>query len=264
MLSPVTDFESTTGGGVTGKLDGKTVRVGKRKFLEESGVSIPEDLDREAQHLEKKAQTVVWVAVHENTAGLLSIADPIKETTPKAIKALHDLGLKVIMCTGDNRKTAEAVARELGIDDFTAEVMPQDKIDIIKKLKSQGAIVAMAGDGINDAPALAEAHVGIAMGAGTDVAIESAGITLVKGGLMGITKAIHLSRAIMRNIRQNLFFAFIYNALGVPIAAGVLYPFFGVLLSPIIAGAAMSFSSLSVVANALRLRSVRIEPEGDA
>ena len=261
MLSPVTDFESTTGGGVTGKLDGKTVRVGKRKFLEESGVGIPEDLDREAQHLQEKAQTVVWVAVDKNAAGLLAIADPIKETTPKAIKALHDLGLKVIMCTGDNRKTAEAVARELGIDDFTAEVMPQDKIDIIKKLKSQGAIVAMAGDGINDAPALAESHVGIAMGTGTDVAIESAGITLVKGDLMGIAKAIHLSRAIMRNIRENLFFAFIYNALGVPIAAGVLYPFFGVLLSPIIAGAAMSFSSLSVVANALRLRSARIEPK---
>ena len=260
-LSPVTDFESTTGGGVTGKLDGKTVRVGKRKFLEELGVGIPEDLDREAQHLQEKAQTVVWVAVDKNAAGLLAIADPIKETTPKAIATLHDLGLKVIMCTGDNRKTAEAVARELGIDDFTAEVMPQDKIDIIKKLKSQGAIVAMAGDGINDAPALAESDVGIAMGTGTDVAIESAGITLVKGDLMGIAKAIHLSRAIMRNIRQNLFFAFIYNALGIPIAAGVLYPFFGVLLSPIIAGAAMSFSSLSVVANALRLRSVRFEPK---
>ena len=260
-LASVTDFESTTGGGVTGKLDGKTVRVGKRKFLEKSGVGIPEDLDREAQHLQEKAQTVVWVAVDKNAAGLLAIADPIKETTPKAIEALHDLGLKVIMCTGDNRKTAEAVARELGIDDFTAEVMPQDKIDIIKKLKSQGAIVAMAGDGINDAPALAESHVGIAMGTGTDVAIESAGITLVKGDLMGIAKAIHLSRAIMRNIRENLFFAFIYNALGVPIAAGVLYPFFGVLLSPIIAGAAMSFSSLSVVANALRLRSARIEPK---
>ena len=256
-LSPVTDFVSTTGGGVTGKLDGKTVRVGKRKFLEELGVGIPEDLDREAQQLQEKAQTVVWVAVDENAAGLLAIADPIKETTPKAIEALHYLGLKVIMCTGDNLKTAEAVARELDIDDFTAEVMPQDKIDIIKKLKSQGAIVAMAGDGINDAPALAESDVGIAMGTGTDVAIESAGITLVKGDLMGIAKAIHLSRAIMRNIRQNLFFAFIYNALGIPIAAGVLYPFFGVLLSPIIAGAAMSFSSLSVVANALRLRSVR-------
>ena len=258
-LSPVTDFASTTGGGVTGKLDGKTVRVGKRKFLEELGVGIPEDLDREAQQLQEKAQTVVWVAVDENAAGLLVIADPIKETTSRAIATLHDLGLKVIMCTGDNLKTAEAVARELGIDDFTAEVMPQDKIDIIKKLKSQGAIVAMAGDGINDAPALAESDVGIAMGTGTDVAIESAGITLVKGDLMGIAKAIHLSRAIMRNIRQNLFFAFIYNVLGIPIAAGVLYPFLGVLLSPIIAGAAMSFSSLSVVANALRLRSVRFE-----
>jgi Cu+-exporting ATPase len=260
-LSPVTDFASTTGGGVTGKLDGKTVRVGKRKFLEELGVGIPEDLDREAQQLQEKAQTVVWVAVDKNAAGLLVIADPIKETTSRAIATLHDLGLKVIMCTGDNLKTAEAVARELGIDDFTAEVMPQDKIDIIKKLKSQGAIVAMAGDGINDAPALAESDVGIAMGTGTDVAIESAGITLVKGDLMGIAKAIHLSRTIMRNIRQNLFFAFIYNALGIPIAAGVLYPFFGVLLSPIIAGAAMSFSSLSVVANALRLRSVRFEPK---
>ena len=258
-LSPVTDFASTTGGGVTGKLDGKTVRVGKRKFLEELGVGIPEDLDREAQQLQEKAQTVVWVAVDKNAAGLLVIADPIKETTSRAIATLHDLGLKVIMCTGDNLKTAEAVARELGIDDFTAEVMPQDKIDIIKKLKSQGAIVAMAGDGINDAPALAESDVGIAMGTGTDVAIESAGITLVKGDLMGIAKAIHLSRTIMRNIRQNLFFAFIYNALGIPIAAGVLYPFLGVLLSPIIAGAAMSFSSLSVVANALRLRSVRFE-----
>jgi Cu+-exporting ATPase len=260
-LVPVANFESTTGGGVTGMLNGKTVRVGKRKFLEESGITIPENLDRESQHLQEKAQTVVWVAIDKNAAGLLAVADPIKETTPKAIKALHDLGLKVIMCTGDNRKTAEAVARELGIDDFTAEVMPRDKIDIIKKLKSQGAVVSMAGDGINDAPALAESNVGIAMGTGSDVAIESAGITLVKGDLMGIAKAIHLSRAIMRNIRQNLFFAFIYNALGVPIAAGVLYPFFGVLLSPIIAGAAMSFSSLSVVANALRLRSVRIEPE---
>ena len=257
-LAPVTDFESTTGGGVTGKLDGETVRVGKRKFLEESGVGIPEDLDREAQHLQQKAQTVVWVAVDKNAAGILAIADPIKETTPKAIAALHDLGLKVIMCTGDNRKTAEAVARELGIDDFTAEVMPQEKIDIIKKLKSQGAIVAMAGDGINDAPALAESHVGIAMGTGTDVAIESAGITLVKGDLMGIAKAIHLSRTIMRNIRENLFFAFIYNVLGIPIAAGVLYPFFGMLLSPVIASVAMTFSSVSVITNALRLNRLQL------
>ncbi len=260
-LSAVTDFKSTTGGGVMGELDGKTVRVGKRKFLEESGVGIVVDWDRAAQSLQEKAQTVVWVAVDESAAGLLAIADPIKETAPRAIEALHGLGLKVIMCTGDNGKTAEAVARELGIDDFIAEVMPQDKIVVIRKLKSQGAIVAMAGDGINDAPALAEAHVGIAMGTGADVAIESAGITLLKGDLMGIAKAIHLSRATMRNIRQNLFFAFVYNALGVPIAAGLLYPFFGVLLSPIIAGAAMSLSSLSVVANALRLRSARLEPE---
>jgi P-type Cu+ transporter len=263
-LSPVADFESTTGGGVMGESKGKMVRVGKRKFIEESGVGIGEDLDRAAQQLQEKAQTVVWVAVDQSAVGLLAIADPIKETASKAIDSLHGLGLKVIMCTGDNRKTGEAVARELGIDDFAAEIMPQDKIDIVRKLKSHGAIVAMAGDGINDAPALAEAHVGIAMGTGTDVAIESAGITLLKGDLMGIVKAIHLSRAVMRNIRQNLFFAFGYNALGVPIAAGLLYPFLGVLLSPIIAGAAMSFSSLSVVANALRLRSARLGPERPA
>jgi Cu+-exporting ATPase len=257
-LPQVKDFESTTAGGVKGLLDGKTVRVGKEKFLIESGVSILEELKREAQTWQEKAQTVVWVAIGDKAAGILAIADPIKESTPKAIKALHSLGLKIIMCTGDNRKTAEAVARELGIDEVHAEVVPRDKIEIVKNLKSKGAVVAMAGDGINDAPALAEADVGIAMGTGTDVAIESAGITLVKGDLMGITKAIHVSRAVMRNIRQNLFFAFVYNALGVPIAAGVLYPLFGLLLSPMIAGAAMSFSSLSVVSNALRLRSVKV------
>jgi Cu+-exporting ATPase len=253
-LLAVNDFKSTTAGGVTGIVDGKTVRVGKEKFLIESGVSLPDDLKREAQAWQEKANTVVWIAEGDKATGILAIADPIKESTAEAIKALHALGLKVIMCTGDNRKTAEAVARELGIDEVHAEVVPRDKIEIVRKLKAQGAIVAMAGDGINDAPALAEANVGIAMGTGTDVAIESAGITLVKGDLMGITKAIHISRAVMRNIRQNLFFAFIYNALGVPIAAGILYPFFGLLLSPIIAGAAMSFSSLSVVTNALRLR----------
>ena len=186
--------------------------------------------------------------------GLLGIADPIKDTTRDAIQTLHGLGIKVIMCTGDNRKTAEAVARELGIDEVRSEVMPQDKHDIVKQFKAQGAVVAMAGDGINDAPALAAADVGVAMGTGTDVAIQSAGITLVKGDLMGIAKAFRLSRAVMRNIRQNLFFAFIYNGLGIPIAAGVLYPFAGLLLNPMIAGAAMSFSSVSVVANALRLR----------
>jgi Cu+-exporting ATPase len=254
----VENFESTTAGGVTGNVEGKTVRVGKRAFLEENGITIPSDLLKDAEAWQENARTVVWVAFDNEVAGILAIADPIKESSAEAIKALHGLGLKVIMCTGDNRKTAEAVARELGIDEVHAEVMPQDKIDIIRKLKAEGAVVAMAGDGINDAPALAEANVGIAMGTGTDVAIESAGITLVKGDLLGITKAIHLSRATMRNIRQNLFFAFIYNTLGVPVAAGVLYPFFGVLLSPMIAGAAMSVSSLSVILNALRLRKVSL------
>lgn len=257
-LLPVKNFESTTAGGVTGNVDGKTVRVGKRAFLEENEITIPSDLLKDAEAWQQNARTVVWVAFDKDVAGILAIADPIKESSAEAIKALHVLGLKVIMCTGDNRKTAEAVARELSIDEVHAEVMPQDKIDIIKKLKSGGAVVAMAGDGINDAPALAEANVGIAMGTGTDVAIESAGITLVKGDLLGITKAIHISHATMRNIRQNLFFAFIYNALGVPIAAGALYPFFGILLSPMIAGAAMSVSSLSVILNALRLRTVSL------
>jgi Cu+-exporting ATPase len=255
-LLQVMDFRSTTGGGVSGKIDEQSVFVGKEKFLSESKIMIPEDLKKEASRLQENAQTTVWVSVNEDAIGVLGIADPIKETTRQAIRQLHAMGLKVIMCTGDNWRTAKSVAGELGIDDFIAEVDPQDKIDLVRKLRSQGAIVAMAGDGINDAPALAAANLGIAMGTGTDVAIESAGITLVKGDLTGIVKAIHLSRAVMRNIRQNLFFAFIYNAVGVPIAAGVFYPFFGLLLSPMIAGAAMSFSSVSVIANALRLRSV--------
>ena len=267
-LRKVTDFQSTTGGGVWAKLatgspsgsglDGRRVLVGKEKFLAESGVTLSNELSRQTDRLQEQAQTTVWVAVDGHAVGVLGIADPIKPTTRMAIRALHDMGLKIIMCTGDNRRTAESVARELGIDEFRAEVMPDEKIEIVKRLKATGAIVAMAGDGINDAPALATADVGIAMGTGTDVAIESAGITLVKGDLMGIVKAMHLSRAVMRNIRQNLFFAFIYNALGVPIAAGVLYPLFGLLLSPMIAGAAMSFSSVSVIANALRLRSVKL------
>jgi Cu+-exporting ATPase len=257
-LLRVMDFQSITGGGVSGKIDEQSVFVGKEKFLSESKLIIPEDLKNEAQRLQKNAQTTVWVGVSGNAIGILGVADPIKETTRQAIRELHAMGLKVIMCTGDNWRTAKSVADELGIDDFTAEVDPRDKIDIVRKLRSQGAIVAMAGDGINDAPALAAANLGIAMGTGTDVAIESASITLVKGDLMGIVKAMHLSRAVMRNIRQNLFFAFIYNALGVPIAAGVLYPFFGLLLSPMIAGAAMSFSSVSVIANALRLRSIKL------
>jgi Cu+-exporting ATPase len=257
-LREVAEFQSTTGGGVSGNVDGVRVLIGKEKLLLNSKVDISNQLRRQADRLQEQAQTTVWVALDGHAIGVLGIADPIKPTTRNAIRELHDMRLKIIMCTGDNRRTAESVARELGIDEFRAEVMPDEKIEIVKRLKAGGAIVAMAGDGINDAPALAAADVGIAMGTGTDVAIESAGITLVKGDLMGIVKAMHLSRAVMRNIRQNLFFAFIYNAVGVPIAAGVLYPFFGVLLSPMIAGAAMSFSSVSVIANALRLRSVKL------
>ena len=257
-LRDVTDFQSTTGGGVSAQLDGRRVLAGKEKFLADSDVTFSNELKRQADRLQEQAQTTVWIAVDGKAVGVLGIADPIKPTTRKAIRELHEMSLKIIMCTGDNRRTAESVARELGIDEFRAEVMPDEKIEIVKRLKASGAIVAMAGDGINDAPALAAADVGIAMGTGTDVAIESAGITLVKGDLMGIVKAMHLSRAVMRNIRQNLFFAFIYNGIGVPIAAGILYPFFGILLSPMIAGAAMSFSSVSVIANALRLRSVKL------
>jgi Cu+-exporting ATPase len=264
----VTDFHSMTGGGVSatlatarssgGGFDSNRVLIGKEKFLADSGVVLSNELRKQADRLQEQAQTTVWVALNEHAVGVLGVADPIKPTTRAAIRALHNMGLNIIMCTGDNRRTAESVARELGIDEFRAEVMPDEKIEIVKRLQGSGAIVAMAGDGINDAPALAAADVGIAMGTGTDVAIESAGITLVKGDLMGIVKAMHLSRAVMRNIRQNLFFAFIYNALGVPIAAGVLYPLFGILLSPMIAGAAMSFSSVSVIVNALRLRSVKL------
>jgi Cu+-exporting ATPase len=257
-LEPVDDFESTTGGGVSGKVGGRRALIGKENFVAESGVSIPPELSRRARELQEKAQTVVWVTSDGSVAGILGISDPIKQTTPGAIKALHGLGLKVIMATGDNRKTADAVARELAIDEVRAELNPKDKNDIIKQLRQQKYIVAMAGDGINDAPALAEADVGIAMGTGTDVAMQSAGITLVKGDLVGIVKAIALSRAVMLNIRQNLFFAFIYNAIGVPVAAGILYPFFGILLSPMIAGAAMAFSSVSVISNALRLNRARI------
>ncbi len=257
-LLAVNDFQSTTGGGVTGNVGGETVRVGKAVFLSQSGIALDDDLRQVAEAWQEKAQTVVWVAKGNKPFGILAIADPIKSNTPQAIRDLHAMGVKVIMCTGDNRKTAEAVAHELGIDEVHAEVVPQDKIDIVRKLKGAGATVAMAGDGINDAPALAEANVGVAMGTGTDVAIESAGITLVKGDLGGIAASIKLSRAVMRNIRQNLFFAFVYNALGIPVAAGLLYPIFGVLLSPVIAGAAMSLSSVSVILNALRLRRVRV------
>jgi Cu+-exporting ATPase len=257
-IQPASNFQSTTGGGVAGQVGGKQVLVGNPEFLRASGVTNFQEIDKRAAELQSKAHGVMFVAVGGQFAGIIAVADPIKQTTPAAVKHLHHLGLKIIMLTGDNERTAHAVADELGIDQIEASVEPQRKHERVRQLRDGRNLIAMAGDGINDAPALAAADVGIAMGTGTDVAIESSGITLVKGDLRGIEKAIQLSRAMMRNIRQNLFFAFIYNALGVPIAAGVLYPFFGILLSPIIAGAAMSLSSVSVIGNALRLRSVRL------
>ena len=257
-LREVGDFRSITAGGVAGTVNGRKALVGKAKFIEGEGVTIDASLHGQATALQTEGKTVLFVALDGKPAGLLAVADPVKESTPEAIALLHELDVKLVMATGDNRRTAEAVARKLGLDQFEAEVEPSDKIAKVNALKQGGQIVAMAGDGINDAPALAAADVGIAMGTGTDVAMESAGVTLVQGDLRGIAKAIRLSRATMRNIRQNLFFAFIYNALGVPLAAGILYPFFGVLLSPMIAGAAMSLSSVSVITNALRLRHTRL------
>jgi Cu+-exporting ATPase len=257
-LPVVSDFQSTTGGGVTGQVNGQRVLVGKPQFLHAQGIADLGTLEAKAGELQQQGQTAIFVAIDGRAAGIVSVSDPVKESTPAAIEQLHKLGLKIIMLTGDNERTAQAVAGKLGIDEVEAGVEPQHKNDRIRRLREQGSVVAMAGDGINDAPALAAADVGIAMGTGTDVAMESAGITLLKGDLRGIEKAIRLSRAMMSNIRQNLFFAFIYNALGIPIAAGVLYPAFGLLLSPIIAGAAMSLSSVSVIANALRLRGVKI------
>lgn len=236
------------------KVDGQIIRIGKRAFIESNAVAIPEKFGSEAERLQSEAKTVIWVAKEQQLLGLIAIADPIKESSKEAIESLHAMGITVVMCTGDNSRTAQAVAKVLGIDEVHAEVSPEDKQRIVNELKAQGHRVAMAGDGINDAPALAAADVGIAMGTGTDVAIESAGLTLVKGDLRGIVGGLKLSRAVMRNIRQNLFFAFIYNAVGVPVAAGILYPFLGVLLSPMIAGAAMALSSVSVVTNALRLK----------
>jgi Cu+-exporting ATPase len=234
------------------------VLVGNPTFLHNEGVPEFGAMQSKAEQLQQTGQTVIFAAVDKKAAGLLAVADPVKSTTSDAMRDLHALGLQIVMVTGDNRRTAEAVAKTLGIDVVEAEVEPKSKSDRVQILRQEGKVVAMAGDGINDAPALAAADVGIAMGTGTDVAMQSAGVTLVKGDLRAIAKAIHLSRATMRNIRQNLFFAFIYNALGIPIAAGALYPFFGLLLSPIIAGAAMSFSSVSVIANALRLRKVSL------
>ena len=250
-------FESVTGKGVKARIDGALVALGNQKLMQDAGVQV-EPLLKAAETLRADGQTVMFVAVDGKAAGLIGVADPIKETSAEAIRQLHEDKIRVVMLTGDSRTTAEAVARKLGIDEVIAEVLPEDKSKQVKQLQEQGHFVAMAGDGINDAPALAQAQVGIAMGTGTDVAMQSAGITLVKGDLRGIVRARLLSRATMSNIKENLFFAFIYNTLGVPIAAGVLYPFFGLLLSPMIAAAAMSFSSVSVILNALRLRSVRL------
>ncbi len=252
-LTEAKDFEYVSGKGVTGQVDGHRVALGNRRLLEDQGVE-PGELAGRAEELRRDGQTAMFVAVDGKPAGLLGVADPIKETTPEAIQKLHEEGIRVVMLTGDSRTTAAAVAGKLEIDEIIAEVLPDQKAEKVKELQAEHRTVAMAGDGINDAPALAQAQVGIAMGTGTDVAMESAGVTLVKGDLMGIVRARLLSRLTLRNIRQNLFFAFIYNSLGIPIAAGVLYPWFGILLSPIIAAAAMSFSSVSVVGNALRLR----------
>jgi P-type Cu+ transporter len=246
-------FESRAGKGVLGSVDGRRAALGNLRLIEELGVT-PGDAAAQAETLRRAGQTVMFVAVDGMLAGLVAVIDPIKETTPEAVRQLREEGLRLVMLTGDSRATADAVARQLGIDEVIPDVLPDQKADVIRRLQGEGRVVAMAGDGINDAPALAQAHVGIAMGTGTDVAMESAGVTLVKGDLRGIARARRLSRATMRNIKQNLFFAFFYNALGVPVAAGVLYPVFGLLLSPMIAAAAMSVSSVSVIGNALRLR----------
>jgi len=251
------DFDAVTGKGVRGRVDGRDVALGNRAMMEEVGVD-PGPLSERAEALQDEGATAMFLAVDGRVAGLVAVADKVKETTQEAIRGLHEAGLRLVMATGDSRRTAEAVARSLGIDDVRAEVSPEDKATLVDDLHEEGARVAMAGDGVNDAPALASAEVGIAMGTGADVAVESAGVTLVKGDLLGILRARRLAQATMRNIRQNLFFAFAYNAAGVPIAAGVLYPFFGILLSPIFAAAAMSLSSVSVVGNALRLRGVKL------
>jgi Cu+-exporting ATPase len=257
-LAKAQSFESLTGKGVKGSVNGHSVALGNRALLDELGVKA-EELTSRAEKFRSEGQTVMFVVVDGKAGGFVGVADPVKESTPEATQQLHQQGIRIVMLTGDSHTTAEAVARRLGLDDVVAEVLPNQKAEIVKRFQSEGRKVAMAGDGINDAPALAQAHVGIAMGTGTDVAMESAGVTLVKGDLRGIVRAIRLSRATMKNIKENLFFAFVYNTLGVPIAAGVLYPFFGLLLSPMIAAAAMSFSSVSVIANALRLRTKALE-----
>jgi Cu+-exporting ATPase len=252
-----TDFRSMTGKGVVGTVEGRTVALGNRALMDDLGVDVGA-LGEKAEGLRAQGQTVMFVAIGRTIAGIIGVADPIKASTPEAIRALNDERIRIVMVTGDSKTTAQAVARKLHIDEVIAEVLPEHKVDVVTRLQRDGRVVAMAGDGINDAPALAKADVGIAMGTGTDVAMESAGVTLVKGDLRGIARARRLSHATMNNIKQNLFFAFLYNSAGVPVAAGVLYPVFGILLSPMIAAAAMSFSSVSVIGNALRLRTAVI------
>jgi P-type Cu+ transporter len=259
-LSQPTDFTSITGKGITGMVDGKRVSIGNAAFMQETGAFARANtaVDKLNAAAGSESGTTLYIAVDGTFVGKFSVVDPIKPTTPDAIRALKDQDIRIVMLTGDNRATAAAIAQSVGIEEFEAEVLPERKLEIIRKLQEQGRVVAMAGDGINDAPALAQADVGIAMGTGTDVAMESGGITLIKGDLIAIVRARKLSQATMRNIRQNLFFAFVYNGIGVPIAAGILYPFFGLLLSPIFAAAAMSLSSVSVIANALRLRNIKL------
>jgi Cu+-exporting ATPase len=257
-LSEVMDFDSPVGKGVVGTVQGEPLVSGAAKFLAERGVDVS-PLNDAAEVQRAKSATVIFVALNGKLAGFVAIADPIKQTTPEALSALREAGVRIVMLTGDGKTTAQAVGRELKIDEVVAEVFPEDKAKIVQRLRSEGRIVAMAGDGVNDAPALAAAEVGIAMGTGTDVAMESAGVTLLKGDLLGIVRARKLSHATMRNIRQNLFLSFVYNVAGIPLAAGVLYPFFGILLSPIVAAAAMALSSVSVIANALRLRTVKVD-----
>jgi Cu+-exporting ATPase len=256
-LSTVANFRSVTGKGVMGIVDGRAVALGNQALFAELAIDLGSATEQ-AEELRREGQTVMFVAIDHRPAGLLGVADPIKESTYEAVRMLHEEGMRLVMLTGDSRTTAEAVARKLGIDTVEAEVLPEQKSESVKRLQAEGRMVAMAGDGVNDAPALAQAQVGVAMGTGTDVAMESAGVTLVKGDLRGIVRARRLSRGAMRNIRQNLFFAFIYNALGVPLAAGVLYPALGLLLSPMVAAAAMTFSSVSVISNALRLRTLSL------
>ena len=256
-LAVADDFDSITGKGVTGTVDGRRIALGNGRLLEDLGVDA-QAITGDAERRRGEGQTVMFVAIDGAAAGLVAVADPVKETTPQALRTLRDDGVRIVMLTGDNRTTAQAVANRLGISEVEAEVLPERKNEVVRQLREEGRVVAMAGDGINDAPALAAADVGVAMGTGADVAVESAGVTLVKGDLQGLARARLLSGAVMRNIKQNLFFAFVYNAIGVPIAAGALFPFFGILLSPMIAAAAMSLSSISVIANALRLRAVRL------